>query len=232
MGRRANGFRRPVFSCAVRDNSFESYNCLFFEILYSLQPPPKGEPVDLAVWLNQPEAIEAGYLLWLLCRRSHALAQQNFIPSAAICRHWFNTLHEQLSAMPPEERAEIHVQPLFNGQTTAGEWYLAIPSYSASPEVGLRLIEQLTTPDREALRSNWASVYPPGQLITRLPRQGRYPYPGILAYRDRRCAKCSKPQSGDPLSASLEYNFLTFASCSGDAQSRKGGSRRFCPGRS
>lgn len=54
--------------------------------------------------------------------------------------------------MAPEQRAGISVKPLFEGRATAGEWYLAIPSHSASPEVGLRLIEQLTSMDRETLR--------------------------------------------------------------------------------
>src|SRR5262249_50605285 len=142
------------FSCAVYENSIETYSCLFFEILCNLQPLPKGDPVDLSIWVSGPKAEEAGYLLWLLCRRSHARIsdKESFITNAAICRHWYNTLNQELSRMSAEERAQIAVEPLFGDCTTAGEWYLAIPSYSASPEIGLRLIEQLTSLDRETLR--------------------------------------------------------------------------------
>jgi KaiC/GvpD/RAD55 family RecA-like ATPase len=143
-----------LFSCAIYGNSMETYNCLFFEILCSLEQP-QNKPVDLAQWLSRGKAIQAGYLFWLLGRRSHALHRLHplkFIPKAAICRHWYNTLNQELSEMDAHNRAQISVIPLFGERTTAGEWYLAVPSHSASPEIGLRLIEELTTAQRETSR--------------------------------------------------------------------------------
>jgi KaiC/GvpD/RAD55 family RecA-like ATPase len=143
-----------LFSCAIYKNGIETYNCLFFEILYSLYPPPETEAVNPATWLSTSEALHAGYILWLLCRRSHKIRSKNkpYIAASAICRHWYNTLNQELSNMTPGQRSQIRVEPLFHNRSTAGEWYLAIPSHSASPEVGLRLIEQLTSLDRETLR--------------------------------------------------------------------------------
>src|SRR5205823_751618 len=59
---------------------------------------------------------------------------------------------QELSEMTPQDRAQICVQPLFGNLTTAGEWYLSVPSHAASPEVGLRLIEYLTAPEHETSR--------------------------------------------------------------------------------
>ena len=67
-------------------------------------------------------------------------------------RHWYSTLCQMMRDMAPQDRSAIEVDALFGKVTTAGEWYLAIPSYSAAPEVGLELIRMLTTPDRELQR--------------------------------------------------------------------------------
>jgi hypothetical protein len=70
----------------------------------------------------------------------------------AIWRHWYNTLSQMLWELRPDERLKIEVQPLFGDVSTAGEWYLAIPAYSAAPEVGWQIIDSLTSPDRELKR--------------------------------------------------------------------------------
>jgi KaiC/GvpD/RAD55 family RecA-like ATPase len=138
------------FSCAVRDETIETYNCLFFEILHSLQAPTDGELNDLSQWLDQPAATRAACLFHQICRKSHAHRWQP--QEGIVARHWFNTLNQVLSQLGPEQRGQIEVKPLFGAVTTAGDWYLAIPAHSASPEVGLRLIEHLTSPDRETAR--------------------------------------------------------------------------------
>jgi ABC-type glycerol-3-phosphate transport system substrate-binding protein len=42
--------------------------------------------------------------------------------------------------------------PLPDKITSAGEWYLAVPAYSAAPELAWQLIQMITSPDRELLR--------------------------------------------------------------------------------
>jgi KaiC/GvpD/RAD55 family RecA-like ATPase len=145
------------FSCPVYEDSVETYNCLYFEILYSLVPDQFRKSSDLVELLSLPAAVEAASLFRRLCRRSHAFGYGSKTPDArrqpaVFWRHWYNTLNQELSDMEPSERAGVRVQPLFGNVTTAGEWYLAIPSHSACPEIGLHIIERLTTPDREMLR--------------------------------------------------------------------------------
>jgi KaiC/GvpD/RAD55 family RecA-like ATPase len=142
-----------LFSCAVYDEGIETYNCLFLEILHSLQPPTREDFEDLAVWFGRPAAVEAAVIFRQLCKSSDEMGyMKRSYPEGIISRHWYNTLNQALSQMTPARRAEIDVRPLFDEITTAGEWYLSIPTHSASPEVGLRLIEYLTAPDSETSR--------------------------------------------------------------------------------
>ncbi|MGA2986643.1 MAG: hypothetical protein ABSG32_22815 [Terriglobia bacterium] len=62
--------------------------------------------------------------------------------------------------MQSEERSRLQVRPLFHEITTAGDWYLAIPAHSASPDVGLKLIDNLTAPEREMQRLQMGSGLP------------------------------------------------------------------------
>lgn len=142
------------FSCPIYEESFESYNCLFFEILYSLSPLSLDENCcDLVCWLASEKALEAAYLFRRLCRLSHVRGYvAKTFPRATFWRHWYNTLNQELSGFSPEARSCIRVKRLFGEITSAGEWYLAIPSHSASPDVGLYLIEQLTSAEREIHR--------------------------------------------------------------------------------
>jgi KaiC/GvpD/RAD55 family RecA-like ATPase len=142
------------FSCPVADDAFETYNCLFFEILASLAPPAEEDLVDLSHWLDaevtREYAKKAACLFHRLCRKSHAKRKEP--QEGIVARHWFNTLNQVVSKFDSEKRDRIKVQPLFGNLTTAGDWYLAIPAHSASPEVGLRLIEHLTSPALETAR--------------------------------------------------------------------------------
>jgi hypothetical protein len=142
-----------LFSCAVYDEGIETYNCLFLEILHSLHPPTKEDFGDLAVWFSGPAAVEAAVIFRQLCKSSYEMGyMKGSVAEGIISRHWYNTLNQALSQMTPSKRADIDVRPLFDEVTTAGEWYLSIPTHSASPEVGLRLIEYLTAPDSETSR--------------------------------------------------------------------------------
>ena len=146
--------RPPVFfSCPVYEESVETYNCMFMELLYTVAPPEETQTCDLSEWLKRDEAKSSAILFRKLCRRSHLLSYRSgWPPNSIYWRHWYNTLNQELSEMPAEERSAISVLPLYGGVTTAGEWYLTIPAHSASPDVGLTLIENLTTPEREMQR--------------------------------------------------------------------------------
>jgi hypothetical protein len=51
--------------------------------------------------------------------------------------------------MPTDVRGRIAIKALPKEQTTAGEWYLAVPAYSAAPEVGLTMIGMLANKEAE-----------------------------------------------------------------------------------
>jgi KaiC/GvpD/RAD55 family RecA-like ATPase len=146
------------FACPVYERSVETYNCLFFEILQTLRSAGSAEKDDLSLWLDTPHAMQALQIFRTLCRRAHVqsrmlrkAAPKHLGPRALITRHWYNTLNQELSE-ESDERVDVEVRPLFGNISTAGEWYLAIPAHSASPDIGLRLIEFLTTSDRETDR--------------------------------------------------------------------------------
>lgn len=71
---------------------------------------------------------------------------------ALVWRHWYSTLNQMLASMAPEESATIAVGLLPGGITTSGEWYLALPVYSAAPDVGLKIISQMTSREAELNR--------------------------------------------------------------------------------
>jgi KaiC/GvpD/RAD55 family RecA-like ATPase len=182
--RRANR-GKLYFACQVAESDrFESYNCFFLEILYSLQPPPVGTPsVDLKKWLeSNPDSVQrAARCFRQLVRRCHLKtfrsnpstrpnhqiseaerqqAQISETRDALVWRHWYNTLNQMLSSFDAEELKGIEVRPLFGPEpqssnsrmTTAGEWYLAVPPYSAAPEVAFDVIASLTTYEKEMER--------------------------------------------------------------------------------
>jgi hypothetical protein len=159
----------------------ENFNCLFLEILLSLNGTAQKESAketSLVGFLKEsPEnLVTAGRIYWRLCRKAWQLAEaqrikqaqdQNqlqkeekepkFEPllvehSSLIWRHWYRTLNQMLSEMDVKERWGINVAPLPGEHTIAGEWFLGIPSYSAAPEVGLRLIKLVTSREAEMNR--------------------------------------------------------------------------------
>ena len=147
------GENEVVFSCPVYGDSIETYSCMFLEILKTLLPEPPQGGCELLAWLAADEAIEAAMLFRRLCHRSHVMGYRKHVqPRALVARHWYNTLNQELANSEPADRASVEVRALYGNVTTAGEWYLAVPSYSASPDVGLEIIRNLTTPAREMER--------------------------------------------------------------------------------
>lgn len=142
----------------------ENYNCLFFEILLSLNPeiPHQPEACGLRAWLTGSDSLKASDIFRRLCRPAHLAKgephasrddESNQLQSrlidvrrdAKVWRHWYSTLNQMMAQMEPEERREIQVKPLPGKLSTSGEWYLAIPAYSAAPDVGLHMIKLLTS---------------------------------------------------------------------------------------
>ncbi|HKY34997.1 MAG TPA: ATPase domain-containing protein [Polyangiaceae bacterium] len=72
-------------------------------------------------------------------------------PKALVWRHWYSTLSQMLSRMTLDERSKIVAVPV-PGRSMAGEWYMAIPSYSAAPGVGMRILRQLASRQANAER--------------------------------------------------------------------------------
>jgi hypothetical protein len=198
--------RQIFFGCQVAHaDRFESYNCIFLEILSSLSVywrKSNSQIISLADWFchaNQQgkgERSPLGRALQifrqLVKRCNDLIFQQNLDTynrvdrseddwekaqfetnrSALVWRQWYNTLNQLLADFRAKERNDIHVRPLFGGPeepddfiTTAGEWYLAVPNYSASPEFGLDIIEFLTSSNREMQRLG---------LGVGLPTRGRF----------------------------------------------------------
>ena len=163
------------FSCPLaQPHTMETYNCLYFEILRAFQPDPPAEDCKLVRWITSQDAKTAAGIFCDLCARSHAhelryferaRSESNQQPlrmfdaktdcgpkGPVVWRHWYNTLSQMMWDLPHTERAHIEVQPIFGKITTAGEWYLAIPAYSAAPEVAWQIIKMITAPDRELQR--------------------------------------------------------------------------------
>jgi KaiC/GvpD/RAD55 family RecA-like ATPase len=154
--------RFPFFDFPM--DASENFNCLFLEILHSLQEPPHRTGVcDLREWLSGPAAIEACKLYRRLCRKAYFLREStglvsdderaNLLRHTVVWRHWYTTLNQMMSEMTVEERRGIRVISLPQDRSVAGEWFLAVPAYSAAHEVGLRIVELLTTPDAELDRA-------------------------------------------------------------------------------
>ena len=162
------------FSCPfAQSQTVETYNCLYFEILLTFCQPQKNA-CGLMEWLGRPEAKIAAQIFRDLCYRSHRHERAYFENAgkpetgqrlrvfkadldsnkcgAVLWRHWYNTLSEMMWDLPPSERSAISVIPLPGQKSSAGEWYLTVPAYSAAPELGWQIIQMITSPDRELQR--------------------------------------------------------------------------------
>jgi KaiC/GvpD/RAD55 family RecA-like ATPase len=199
--------KKLFFGCqAAHSDRFESYNCVFFEILHSLMPLASvngGCARSLVRWFEQANTkhvrsgvdharttvlAEALKIFQVLVRRSYDLisphsldfydksdmgedaweqAQFEANKDALVWRQWYNTLNQLLFATDVEARSDIEVRPIFGAQsdphdymTTAGTWYLAVPAYSAAPDLALDIVEFLTSADREWQRLSYGVGLP------------------------------------------------------------------------
>jgi KaiC/GvpD/RAD55 family RecA-like ATPase len=142
---------------------------------------------NLAEWLDRPKATEAARILRQLCHRGYLLHRESdpvtaqarlaadqtlrphpqglsssvrasqVNPRARVWRHWYTTLNQMLAEMSPVDQRRVKVRLLPGEVAVAGEWYLAIPSYSAAPDVGLAIIRHLTRREAEFDRV-WAGI--------------------------------------------------------------------------
>jgi KaiC/GvpD/RAD55 family RecA-like ATPase len=194
------------FACHVsKSDQLESYNCLFLEMLYSQSEPPAGTECDLHSWLTRDwtqtkqavswfrTLIRPGHLKmftpnWRLIKDSEWEKRQVTVTArAAIGRHWYNTLNQTLSELKIEELQQVGVHALYGAKagsymTTAGEWYLAVPAYSAAPEVALDVIEYLTGPDKEMQRLNKGIGLPTRSQFYSVPSEAGVDAVGISPY--------------------------------------------------
>jgi KaiC/GvpD/RAD55 family RecA-like ATPase len=147
----------------------ENFNCLFFEILHSQHRfPVSRKSGEIEHWLRSAEAVEAARLMRKLCKRTYDKRREQALkrlrkrrstpsqvlsieldPTAAVWRTWFSTLMQMLVRLPPNEVDLIRIVALPQGVGVSGEWFLGVPSYSAAPDVALRLIRYLTSREAE-----------------------------------------------------------------------------------
>ncbi len=152
----------------------ENYCALFIEILLWLAGKPEvlQSECSLQAWFTSDHAVKAACIMHRLCQRAEALihegGSQNLQqPSpfrvnhqARVWRHWYSTLNQMLGDMLPVERAQTTVVPLPGAISVAGEWFLALPRYSAAPDVGLKIIELYTSPEAEMDRVRYGVGLP------------------------------------------------------------------------
>jgi hypothetical protein len=187
------------FSCPLaHPETVETYNCVFFEILLTFAEPKKSSQEKICPmreWLALPEAQTAAMIFRDLFYRSYQRERIYFEEhrrdakgrtervfteafdsnerGPVLWRHWYNTLSEMMWDLRAEERSRISVGPLPGGKSSAGEWYLAVPAYSAAPEFAWKLIQMIASPDRELQR-----IYHGVGLPTRASYY-RTPSPGV-----------------------------------------------------
>jgi KaiC/GvpD/RAD55 family RecA-like ATPase len=156
--------------------SSENYNCLFFEILLSLEKPSVSSFAEcpLRKWLSSENAITSARVMRRLCRRAYLKRQLRFEdhficppmideledafkfevkPNALVWRHWYTTLNQMIQDLKePGLSQNIGIAELPGGVSIGGQWYLSIPAYSAAPYAGLELIKLMTFREEELAR--------------------------------------------------------------------------------
>jgi KaiC/GvpD/RAD55 family RecA-like ATPase len=228
---------RLFFGCqAAHSDRFESYNCVFFEILLSLMPLVSvngSRSRSLGKWFERANSkrirsavdeamttvlAEALKIFRILVKRSYDLispysldfykqsdiseddweqAQFNVNKDALVWRQWYNTLNQLLFSTDVEERSDIAVQPVFGAQsdpddymTTAGTWYLAVPAYSAAPDLALDIVEFLTGADREWQRLSYGVGLPTRMsFYSAQPEHANDMSPSVSPYFEMQLAK-------------------------------------------
>lgn len=141
----------------------ENYNCLFWEILLSRIHRDRLKASDCALMrlLTTSEAVDAALIMRSLGRRAHLRKQistkadntlRDLVSTntgALVWRHWYTTLNDMLANVDEKNRRDITVTLLPKKVCVAGEWFVAIPQYSAASSNGLDLIRILTSTEAE-----------------------------------------------------------------------------------
>lgn len=160
----ARNTESDIFFAMPRLNG-EDLNCLFFEILSSLERiPDRTGSCRMLDWLGRPAAVKACTIFRNLCRRWYGLAhsaQRERSASSAgsndwqasVSRHWYSGLQEVGGTFGGGQPGAWNLAPLPGNVSIAGDEYLGVPVYSASPEVALEIIKLITTRQCELERT-------------------------------------------------------------------------------
>ncbi len=147
----------------------ETYVCFFLEVCLSCGASGPIKSTKFGKWLRENEGFMAASIdrFWLLGHRAHRLRPLGSVLQSCqvsgydpnkknplIWRHWFSSLSEMLEKFPRDSLESLEISLLPGGVAVAGQWYLGIPLYSASPAVGYQLIQSLISPCEQEVRVN------------------------------------------------------------------------------
>ena len=147
--------RGPYFGCPLETD--EDYNCFFLELLLGTGIP-RSALVSSFDRIAPDDLVHALALFQVLCHYQCAIRPEDRATHCPrVARHWYTSFFDFSSRLPAEERQNFKLSalPTPKGEpnvAVAGEWYLAIPVFSAAPLLGLEIIRALTTRDEELHR--------------------------------------------------------------------------------
>lgn len=155
--KRANNDRQIFhFEC----DKDETYISFFLEVALGCGVNLPKRSTSIVTWLNsnREKLVLAFQRFALLGHRSHQRYRTmqmggGFCYEALIYRQWFTTLCEMIAAAPDRDFG-VKIATLPNERCVAGEWYLSVPYYSASPDVAFEIIRVLTAGEEQADRLN------------------------------------------------------------------------------
>lgn len=155
-------------------NSAENINSLYLEILFSFLKDKQIEGCPVKYILSSSEGIKSGRIFRQLAKRYIELNKKSINeiinPStkvkkktldycnykAKVWRHWYTTFNQMISTFEENNDTDslenFSIRAIPGGKSVSGEWYLAIPSYSAAPEAGLEIMKILTSYESELNR--------------------------------------------------------------------------------
>jgi hypothetical protein len=143
-----------IFNFARRP---EDRNCLFLEIALSLSTLSRDDATSfehLLAWVRDPAFEEALEIFHKLCRPAHLERQSKDVEqgpqpwSAVYTRTWYTALRYWMDREQSKWKT-IAIAPLPGGIALSGEWYLGVWAHSAVPEIGLKIIDSLTSTDAQ-----------------------------------------------------------------------------------
>ncbi len=81
-------------------------------------------------------------------------------PDALIWRHWYTTLIQMLGDIGADRRSNIRVRPLPGNFSVTGEWFLGVTRMSSGRDVGVKVVDTLTSYDAAQERVERAVAFP------------------------------------------------------------------------